>query len=195
MGNWMNKIFACLLGMAILFGAGLLLEPQSAYACSCAAPESPEKQVKAELDYRSAIFAGTVQKITPPSWFRIIRPTADPVKVTFKVSEVWKGEIERQTIVYTALGSDSCGVDYFEKGTEYIVSASLDSESLETNICSLTKPLASAANELAVLGEGYQPIDNDSSKFAFSIIVIAATIIVGGAIVIRIILHRRKYSP
>ncbi|RED55548.1 hypothetical protein [Cohnella lupini] len=194
MGNWMNKIFACLLGMAILFGADLLLEPQSAYACSCAAPESPEKQVKAELDYRSAIFAGTVQKITPPSWFRIIRPTADPVKVTFKVSEVWKGNIGRQTIVYTALGSDSCGVEYL-KGTEYIVSASLNSKSMETNLCSMTKPLADASNELAVLGEGYPPADNDSGKVVFSIIAITATIIVGGAVVIRIIRHRRKFSP
>ncbi len=190
-----NKTFAFLLSIAILFGVGLFLKPHAAYACSCALAESPEEQVKEQLEHKSAIFAGTVTKITPPAWFRIIRSSADRIKVTLKVSEVWKGEIGRRTVVSTALDSSSCGVEDFQVGTEFIVSANLNSKSLETNLCSLTKPLASAGNELAVLGEGYAPTNNDSSQVTFSIIVISATIIVGGAIVITIIRHRRKYSP
>ncbi|TFE19877.1 hypothetical protein [Cohnella luojiensis] len=189
------RLFGIILSFVILLGSGILITPQTAHACSCASPESPEQQVREELEHKSAIFAGTVEKVTPP-WFKILKSSADPVKVTFKVSAVWKGELGRQVIVYTARDSASCGVDDFQVGTEYIVSASLKSKSLETNICALTKPLASAEAELAVLGEGYPPTAKPFDQIdlsPMSIIVAIATILFGSFIVIKIIRHRRKY--
>ncbi len=190
-----KRTLAFLLSFTILVGAGLLLKPQAAHACSCASPESPEQQVREELEHKSAIFAGTVVKLTPPL-FKIMMSSADPVKVTFKVSAVWKGELGRKAIVYTARDSASCGVDNFQVGTEYIVSADKGTKHLETNICALTKPLASAEAELIVLGEGYAPTAKPFDQVdlsPMSIIVVIATILFGGFIVIKIVRHRRKY--
>ncbi|MCD9025020.1 hypothetical protein [Cohnella silvisoli] len=192
-----KRTLAFSLCFAIILLAGSLLKPQAVHACSCAAPESAEKQVRKELEHKSAIFAGTVVKVTPPR-FNIIMSSADLVKVTFKVSRVWKGELGRQAVVYTAMSSASCGIENFQVGTKYIVSAYKDSKPLETNICDLTKPLASAGAELAILGDGYEPTNQALDQVdlsPMSIIVILATIIFGSAIVVKIVRHRRRYRP
>jgi cobalamin biosynthesis Mg chelatase CobN len=187
-----KRTFGFVLSLVILLGSGLLIKPQAVYACSCAAPLSAEKQVKDELDRKSAIFAGKVVKITQPQQ-NIIISSADLVKVTFEVSKVWKGELGRQAVVYTAMSSASCGVENFQVGTKYIVSAYKDSKPLETTICNLTKPLASAGAELAVLGEGYAPTNQAQEKgnsSPMSLIISAATVLIVGTIVLLFIRRR-----
>lgn len=118
--------------------------------------DSPESQVKNELEHKTAIFAGKVTKIIPLPQKTIIS-SADLVEVSFLVETVWKGDLEQQTIVYTAESSASCGYGGFEEGKSYIVSAYESSGKLETGMCELTKPLSMAEEELMLLGEGYAP--------------------------------------
>ncbi|SEN08681.1 Tissue inhibitor of metalloproteinase [Paenibacillus sp. OV219] len=138
--------------------------------------------MKGELDRKTAIFEGTVLEIKQPSQ-KTIMSTADKVRVTFEVSRVWKGEVGQQAEVYTAMSSASCGIENFEVGTKYIVSAYKDSKPLETNICDLTKPLANARAELAILGDGYAPMDQASNEsgnlMVITLIVTITAIIIG----------------
>lgn len=200
----MNKRSAIfVLCVAILLGAGLVAKPEEVFACSCAGPLSAEKQVKDELERKTAIFAGKVTKVTQPRQ-KIIMSSADLVKVNFEVSKVWKGELQREAVVYTAMSSASCGIENFQVGTEYLVSAYEDREHLETNICDLTKPLASAEEEVKILGAGYSPklipksqetsvfqvTDGWPSDVILSILTIMFIIV--GAVILMLIKHRKS---
>ncbi|WP_206669835.1 hypothetical protein [Paenibacillus luteus] len=117
---------------------------------------SPESQVKDELERKTAIFSGTVLKVTLPGPKNLMS-SDDLTKIRFQVATVWKGELEQKTDVYTAMSSVSCGYENFHEGKSYIVSAYEQDGKLETGICELTKPLSMAQEELKVLGEGYPP--------------------------------------
>jgi hypothetical protein len=180
--------------LSILVSMGLFAKPESVKACSCAGASSAEQQVKDELSRKTAIFAGKVTQVKPPRQ-QVMMSSADLVKVTFEVSRVWKGELGQEAIVYTAMSSSSCGIEDFEEGVEYIVSAYGEPTALETNICDLTKPLASAEAETMALGAGVAPIDEGEQSFStMSLIVAIATILIGGVIVIMINKLRKMRS-
>lgn len=148
-----NRIPMILLCAILLSAMGLaLVPPGRALACSCAKPPA----VKEELANKTAVFAGKAEKVVKPKQ-GAIWSSATPVKVTFRVTEVWKGKLAEETVVSTALSSASCGYDGFEANKEYIVFAHGPLDRLETTICSRTKPLASAGSELTALGTGYKP--------------------------------------
>lgn len=159
-----KKMMMLGLAVAVLCFAGVI-KPGKAFACSCAMPGSAGEQVKGELERKTAIFAGKVLKVTPPEKKEIMS-SADLVEVEFEVSKVWKGEPGEKTLVYTALSSASCGIENFQEGAEYLVSAYENQDVLETNICDMTKQLDSAGEELKVLGEGKapEPIPLSASK-------------------------------
>ncbi|OBZ11042.1 MULTISPECIES: hypothetical protein [Bacillales] len=158
-----RKSFFFVLCCAILWSAGIIAKPTAVYACSCAMSPSPENQVKEALRRDTSIFAGKVTEVIQPPEKKVMS-SADLVQVNFEVSTVWKGELGKQTTVYTAMSSASCGYEGFEVGQAYIVTAIGKPVKLETNICDLTKPLASAKEEIKLLGDGYGPQPLSSKK-------------------------------
>ncbi|MGO4538882.1 hypothetical protein [Paenibacillus sp. 2TAB19] len=150
-----KKLTAVIVAVAVLFCIGVV-KPAKVFACSCAMAQSAEEQVKDELERSSAVFAGKVLTVTQPPEKEIMS-SADPVEVQFEVSEVWKGDVQERTVVYTALSSASCGIENFVAGAEYIVSAYESESALHTTICNMTKPISAAGEELKALGEGKQP--------------------------------------
>ncbi|MFC7149540.1 hypothetical protein [Cohnella cellulosilytica] len=141
----------------LTFVAGAIAVPGKAYACSCA----PTPSVEEELSRKTAVFSGTVTKVVKPE-NKEINSSADPVEVTFDVEKVWKGDLDKQTKVYTAVGEESCGYVNFVQGAKYIVSAYGSSERLETGVCELTKPIEQAEEAVEKLGAGSEP--NEGSK-------------------------------
>lgn len=149
MGKRTAALFLCCL---LAIGGWLLAKPAVVHACSCAGP----MPVQDDLNRKTAVFAGKVKSVyKPQGWF--FRSSADPVEVTFEVTDVWKGELRSETTVYTALSSASCGYEGFAVNQSYIVFAHGTSDRLETGICTRTKPLSSAGEELAALGSGNKP--------------------------------------
>lgn len=125
--------------------------PKEAYACSCAMPAS----VQEELQRSEAVFSGKVIGITEKKG--LLRSSADPLTVQVSVSSVWKGTIAPEVTIYTALSSASCGYG-FQRNTEYLIYAGRDADGqLQTNLCSRTKPLSKAEEDLAALGTGQSP--------------------------------------
>ena len=138
MKNSLLLIFACTF---------LLFLEDNALACTCL----PLKSVAQEVGIRSAVFSGKVIEIK-----RHDRTAElfERVEVIFEVDKSWKGVDKRIVSVFTSSGSASCGYG-FKKGRTYLVYAggSLQRR-LTTGICSRTKRLNKAREDLRVLGAG-----------------------------------------
>jgi hypothetical protein len=128
-----------------------VLPGQQAYACSCI-PPAPPLESMANSD---AVFSGKVMRIDSDE--APIINSADPVKVVFNVSRVWKGPEEGAIALSTARESASCGYN-FVVGEEYLVYANNSETGLTTGLCNRTMPLSSAGEDLAALGEGVIPV-------------------------------------
>jgi hypothetical protein len=127
-----------------------VIPAQQAYACSCI-PPAPPLESMANSD---AVFSGKVMRIDSDE--APIINSADPVKVVFNVSRVWKGPEEGAIALSTARESASCGYN-FVVGEEYLVYATNSETGLTTGLCNRTMPLSSAGEDLAALGEGVVP--------------------------------------
>jgi hypothetical protein len=72
-------------------------------------------------------------------------------KVSFRVSEVWKGP-ERETLEVITVSQDSASGYRFSEGREYLVYAW--GKRMEVYSCGRTAPLSEATADLQVLGNG-----------------------------------------
>jgi hypothetical protein len=175
--------------MVLLILVGFLAaSPKQAYACSCI-PPSPPLESMASSD---AVFSGKVLRIDEEK--APIISSADPVKVVFEVSRVWKGPEEGAIALSTARDSASCGYD-FVVGEEYLVYAYNSESGLTTGLCSRTMPLSTAGEDLAALGEGVvpPPVAQPTSS-SMSWILAAGAVGIGLALLVAIFLIKPRRS-
>jgi hypothetical protein len=141
--------------MAFVVLGLVALIPDCASACSCVPPppgQSQQEQARRELDRSSAVFAGeVVDRKRGVGTFYGKAPRIEMYKVSFRVSEVWKGP-ERETLgVSTPRGGGTCGYP-FSEGREYLVYA--DGKKMIVTGCGRTTPLSEASADLEALGNG-----------------------------------------
>jgi len=118
-------------------------------------PQPPLESLK-ESD---AVFSGKViRKDTP----LIVTSSGDLISVTFQVSKVWKGPVQKEIQVKTAVGGATCGY-YFEEGKEYLVYANEYEGSLHSGLCSRTSEISFAKDDFLELGTPQVPIDKPYS--------------------------------
>jgi hypothetical protein len=122
----------------------LLLVPRSALACSCV--QAPPETAFAEHD---AVFEGRVAQLSTQG---------DALVATFEVVQHWKGIEHESAIVRTPSSSAACGVS-FEVGTSWLVYADREGGLLTTGLCSRTRRIEDAEEDVAALGAGVVPID------------------------------------
>ncbi len=154
----------------------LTIETESAYACSCAPPGPLDE----DLTTAAAVFTGKVVGLAESTGGFGPISSADPIKVTFQVYTVWKGSVSQTTTITTARSGASCGYT-FEKGGEYIVYAHGPENNLSVSLCSRTQPLATAEDDLAVLGVGAAPLA-DSFEWTASFSYIQIAVFIGSGI-------------
>ena len=156
--------------MRMLFILGMITA--KVWACSCAVSLTGTPPCQSAWAH-SAVFTGSVQEITEPSWPLVPMPPASPQtatppsarrtadapplttsfpqrKVRFKITEVLTGldPSQKEIVIATGLGGGDCGYG-FQRGVEYIVYASNQREDgLSTGICSPTRPIEQAAEDL-----------------------------------------------
>jgi len=144
--------------LAILF-----IGPVTAWACFCADSGPPcEMAWKADV-----VFAGTVLSITEPPvptvtggssigrQLQSAPPQPTPFRkrtVRVQVAEALKGIAPGQAEIeiVTGLGGGDCGYN-FQAGTAYVIYGYRTPEGIDVGICSRTRPLADAAEDLAYL--------------------------------------------
>lgn len=139
------------MNLSIVFLAGLSSINQ-AFACSCIAPQSPS----IALLESEAVFSGEVTEV---------RTLTDVYQksVTMKIDRIWKGDISSERVkVVTSVDTGGCGFP-FEEARNYLVYAhgGGSKELFEAGLCSRTTPIEDAQVDLASLGTGYAPMQNN----------------------------------
>lgn len=142
----MTKWFIIIMAFALVSVSFAI--PQSAAACSCAELLSPAKA----LDRATAVFSGMVVSLEGPTGNII--SSADPVTVVLQADKVWKGAKQSNITITTALDSASCGYE-FQIGQWYLVYANGAHDDLQVDLCSGTKQLFQADEDLEFLGDGH----------------------------------------
>ena len=141
----------------------LVADAADAGACSCLPPPPPAEAFAGA----GAVFTGTVEIIDDPSARRGDGKfsSASPVFVRFGVDLAFKGVHGAQAVVRTARSSASCGYS-FDVGGRYLVYATAAAGGeLGVSLCSRTRPVDRAAEDLAALeqltgvGDGDEPAD------------------------------------
>jgi len=128
--------------LAACLAASLVpLAAEPASACTCA-PASPEEHA----DYARVVFTGRVRTIEREEFEHTVR---------FRVTKVYKGEVDRRVTVVTASDSAACGCS-FREGSKYTVFGRRRSEPYSTNLCSGTKKGAIDPDEYG-LAPGHSP--------------------------------------
>ncbi|MEK6855322.1 MAG: hypothetical protein AABX73_03820 [Nanoarchaeota archaeon] len=104
-----------------------------ASACSCVIPEPP----KESMESSTAVFKGEVVRI-------------EGEKVNLVISKIYKGDLGTQVNITTPTDSAMCGFN-FVKNKEYLVYTSGNLSDLSTNICTRTKLLSEADEDIEEL--------------------------------------------
>ena len=124
------------------------MQTAQALACSCGAPTTTAEALKRA----TAVFRGKVIKISVPTldWIGMTRTGAHRVK--FEILKQWKGPSAETTVVVTRLTGEGCGFP-FEEQKEYLVYVVAEPKHIQTGICTGTKSIADAEQEMEQLDE------------------------------------------
>jgi hypothetical protein len=131
--------------MALVVLGLVALLPDCASACLCVAPpsgQSQQERAERALDRSSAVFSGEVVDLKRGYLTN---------KVSFRVSEVWKGPESETLEVSTPRGGPACGYP-FKEGQGYLVYA--EGKKMKVSFCGETTLLSNASADLEVLGSG-----------------------------------------
>ena len=113
-------------------------------ACRCRPPGAPE----AEKEKSIGVFAGTVIA-TKVEGQHLIASVA--------VSQSWKGSPAKEVTVRTASNGARCGFG-FQEGQEYLIYCSGEKDGVwATHLCTRTRTLERATEDLDALGPGEMP--------------------------------------
>lgn len=137
--------------LGVLTCLAIILSSDRAHACSCVGG-TPICQSFWTTD---AVFSGDVLEVSP-----IPNPDGEGFqphrRVRFRVLEGWRGRAGATVELTTGAGGGDCGYT-FEKGVSYLVFASARAGALTTGICSRTRKLTDAAEDLAYLRTALRP--------------------------------------
>lgn len=135
--------------MAFLMAVAMLLihvNAEPASACSCVELTPAEAFERADT-----VFVGEVTAFEVRSGL-FGKSSIDPTTVKFAVNEVWKGPRRESITIRTVRSEVSCGFK-FDQGLKYLVYA----RDGQTGLCDRTALTIQASEDLAALGEGWQP--------------------------------------
>jgi len=118
----------------------------AAFPCSCVQPGTPTE----ELEKSDVVFKATVLELKVDT-LRVQNAAILFFRVKFEVVASWKGVDLGEVTLSTNFESAACGFP-FEQGVDYLVYAFSQNDSLSTNLCTRTKKLSDAQEDLDELG-------------------------------------------
>jgi hypothetical protein len=136
----------CLVTIILLAGYIALSNP-AAFACSCADPLPPRKEMKKVR----AVFTGEVIEVKELTHLGELTDDKYLYAMKFKVEKYWKGIKHPEIVVLTNLPLGDCGNLCFEEGKKYLVYAF--GKKLVAYGCRQNKKLEFASEDMKELGE------------------------------------------
>ena len=119
-----------------------------AQACTCSAPATAAEALKRS----SAVFSGRVTEISRSFSDRIGLTRSGSHRVKFEILKQWKGSPSKSIVTVTRLTGEACGFPFEEK-KEYLVYVITEPKDIQTGICTGTKNIAEAEQEMKQLDE------------------------------------------
>jgi len=151
--------------LSLIFGA----YASNAFACSCMMPGTPLES----LEQSSAVFIGTVSSVEPSSDLNL--------KITFSVTESWKGATTTPLVISTGKDSAMCGFNFKQGKTYLVYTYSNEDGGLSTGLCSRTHEVIQNDEDIAALGTSTKPHETPAetaqNKTTFIITAIIAVIL------------------
>jgi hypothetical protein len=114
--------------------------------CTCIAPATATQA----LQKSSAVFRGRVVTIYRPFLDRVGITNTAGYRVQFEITKQWKGTPSKSTVVITLLTGEACGFP-FEENKEYLVYVVTEPKDIQTGICTGTKNITEAEQEMEQL--------------------------------------------
>ena len=144
-----------LLLLATAGAAWLHFNVTSATACSCV-----ELTPAQAFERADTVFVGRVASFKVRSGI-FGQSSIDPAEAKFVIEQVWKGSRQETLTIRTVRSEVSCGFE-FRDGLRYLVYA----RDGQTGLCDRTALAIQAAEDLAALGDGWQPEPSDETVLA-----------------------------
>ena len=141
----------------------MLVSATPTLACDCAAASGAIALTYADISFQGVVT--NIELLEPQTAYNEPR-----IKVTFSVSRVWKGNVEKTFVLHTTQNSYSCAGYIFSKDREYLVMGYANDEettkkfnekkkTFGTNPCGATLEISRAKEALKELGKGKKPKD------------------------------------
>lgn len=147
----MRRVHPFRLRLLLLLCLALAGIAREADACSCVAGIP-----LCETFWKTpVVFAGEVLQITLDPASRNPQYPAGRL-VRFRVDRAWRGGVSDRVVIHTGAGGRDCGYD-FERGVKYLVYAHQRDGRLSTGICSRTRPIREATEDLEYLETAFRP--------------------------------------
>ena len=130
----------------LMSAIGFVITAEHAQACTWSAPATPAEGLKRS----AAVFRGRVNEIRRPFLDGLGLTKTGGHRVEFEVLKQWKGTLSRSAAIVTRLTGEACGFP-FEKNKEYLVYAVTEPSDIQSGICTGTKNIADAEQEMKEL--------------------------------------------
>ena len=130
--------------MGLIVSCLVAVEPTQ--ACTCSAPPSTAEA----LNRSTAAFRGRVIEIGRPWLDRIGLTKTGSHQVKFEILKQWKGTPAKSSVVITRLSGEACGFP-FQETKEYLVYVVAEPKDIQTGICTGTKNITEAEQEIKQL--------------------------------------------
>jgi len=134
--------------LILMFAIVWVVTAGPAQACTCAAPAGPAEG----MTRSTAVFRGRVTEISRPFLDRLGFAKTGDHRVKFAVLKQWKGAPSKSIELITRLTGEACGFPFEEK-KEYLVYVMAEPKDIQTGICTGTKNLVDAEQEMKQLDE------------------------------------------
>lgn len=142
----MSRIFDCWPRFVRASTIAALAMPGAALACSCEQPTAEKAYARS-----ASVFAGTVVDVDKPFWAWLGLSNSGGYEVTFEVTSRWKGVEATTETVRTRLTGEACGYPFQLGGAYLVYVAPGPAEDLQTGMCSGTRDLAGAEEDVRIL--------------------------------------------
>ena len=140
----------------LLFASFVMLTvlsfPRPASACSCLQTSVTDAFAQADVVFTGRVVSIRLGNPLEPG----VISTADPVLIALDVSGYWKGPVSRVITVTTRRSEMSCGFT-FQTGRDYLIYAYKGEAGRTTDLCSRTRSVTKAADDLKSLGVAKVP--------------------------------------
>jgi hypothetical protein len=134
-----------------------LVHESPAWACSCVGSSDTEAEIQAAVDRADVVFEGRATDVEALQAELTVTDYLGALRFRFGVTRYFKGQLGPNVDVFTIDQSSACGRAY-TLGEPYVIYARYSTSGLLSDfLCSRSRPVSHASEDLERIGAGVEP--------------------------------------